>query len=280
MIQKAYAKVNWHLNIINKREDNYHELEMLMQRISIYDVIDIKLTNAAFEIDCNIEELKNVKKNLIYKIWIEIKEKYSLKQNIIVKLEKKIPIGAGLGGGSSDAATSLNLINELFKLNMTYKEKKEIGTKVGMDIPFFFGSGVQIATNRGENLKKVGYSNTGKFFVVVPKILVSTPKVYNNLEPKDYAKQYDYLKVVKNFLDKDFLSLQDNSINHLEKPAFRLFPYIETIKKQIENEIECIYCRMSGSGPSLIVLAKNFEIARAKLSKLNNCDIFIVEGVN
>ncbi len=174
------AKVNLRLEILKKREDGYHELQTILQKISLYDKLhfSLKKEKGVF-ITTNLPNLPVDKRNLVYQAVRCIFKKSSYQAGIGVKIEKKIPLGAGLGGGSSNAATTLVALNQLLKLNLPGKELLEIGLEIGADVPFFLFKGAAIGSGIGERLKKIELPSLW-YVLIYPNFEVSTRWAYQN----------------------------------------------------------------------------------------------------
>ena len=168
-IIKSYAKVNIGLNIIDKMQNGYHEIETLIQQVDFYDTIEIKIGSQAgdviFSTSGNAINCEN-EKNSCVMITKLLRQKFKIYNNITIKLHKNIPIGAGLGGGSSNAAAILNFMNHYFKLNLDYNKKVNLCQTIGMDAPFFIDGKLQYAENMGwlldEAMDRVHKSNMSK----------------------------------------------------------------------------------------------------------------------
>lgn len=281
MNTKAYAKINWMLQVERKREDGYHQLDMIMQKISLYDMLSVEKTDGAFSFESTVELNCSLEDNLLYQAWKLVKKRYNLPGELKIGLIKNIPIGAGLGGGSADAAYLILLIEKLFSFSIPEEEKRQIAEALGMDVAFFFTFGVQRAQGRGEQLLSMGTLSTGKFLIITPKVLVPTPSVYKELKKEDYKDPIDAQMVWSALQQKNYKNLQLYTKNDLEAPLFRLFPQVERWKKDLISQLEPKFCMVSGSGPSIILIPKDYKKTRKWLERHEDqLDIFEVEGVN
>ncbi len=178
MILKSYAKINSILYVLGKRSDGYHELYTLMHKIDLYDWIEIKKNACGLRVETSINELNN-NDNLAFKASQLFFERTSIKPQVDIEIEKHIPIGGGLGGGSSNAGYVLRVLNELFDYPLSNSELFELASKVGSDVPFFLVDGSAIAEGRGERVKKVDCKTDGySVILVVPNFGISTAGVY------------------------------------------------------------------------------------------------------
>jgi len=268
------AKINLHLEVLGKRKDGYHELAMLMQSINLEDYLEIEVNNnGVINLSSNNTELDLKEDNLILKSANILRNYYpnrNLGANIF--LDKNIPIGAGLAGGSSNAAATLIGLNKIWELNLDQSNLKRFALKLGSDVPFFLEGGSQYCFGRGEVLEK--YRFDSKFFLIIlknSKISLSTPEIYKKYSERfqknylnseiEYERKRNNLRSI-NFTHDNFLNGRIKIRNDLQKivqnenksvsDALNLFSKIE----------ECICFSMSGSGPSCYGLFDNFEIAQ------------------
>lgn len=179
---KARAKINLTLRITGKREDNYHNLESIFQRISLYDELYIEKTNTDdLEIISNVEELNN-DSNIIYKAYIRLKEQYSPIKGLKVKLNKKIPMQAGLGGGSADCASFIKAVNKLFSLNISKEDIEKLASKLGADVVPCLYSGALKAKGIGDIISKIETNLKYYVLVVKPKMQCSTKLMFEKID--------------------------------------------------------------------------------------------------
>lgn len=244
MILYPSAKINIGLNIVEKRSDGYHELETTMLPIPLFDILEIIPQNefewkqSGLLIDGNDEN------NLCIKAFRLIQTEYGI-GNVYIHLRKQIPMGAGLGGGSADAAYVIKGLNELFHLNISIEKEKELSARLGSDCPFFIENSAQLATGRGEILKTIDFTLNGYYLVLIkPDIHINTAQAYSGVHisgDKGKLEQHIQLTVSewKNHIKNDF-----------EQHIFRLHPELETIKNML-YEKGALYSSMSGSGSTM-----------------------------
>ena len=180
---KSYSKINLGLNILNKRSDNFHNIQSLFIELDFSDYISF-IPNDKFDLKIIGNNKIDPKKNTIIDAINELSKISNLNLTHKIKINKNIPIGAGLGGGSSNAACVLKAINKIYKLNKSDKELIKIGLQIGSDVPFFINGGIQHVTGRGEILKsiKFGQIKNKKILLVFPPFSISTKWAYNNLK--------------------------------------------------------------------------------------------------
>ncbi len=258
---KAYAKINLILDVLNKRDDGYHNINFLMTSLDLYD--DIQIVSS---LDDEIIVLDNKKlsneNNLAYKALKLIKKKYNIVNNYKISIKKNIPIAAGLAGGSTDAAAVLKGINELEKLNLSIKELEDMAITLGSDVPFCLHSCLSKVSGKGEKVKEID-ANFQKYYVLVinNKKELSTKKVYDNFKPNKMTKM-DIDKI----LLLDDVNFYKSLRNDLENVAISLEPSIKDIKKDVLSCSDVDKVMVSGSGPTVLVFDKNYE----KLKDIEN----------
>ena len=282
------AKINLHLEVLGKRKDGYHELAMLMQSINLEDYLEIELNaSGSINLSSNNTELDLEDDNLIIKTANILRSYYphrNLGANIF--LNKNIPIGAGLAGGSSNAAATLIGLNKLWALNLDQSTLAKFALKLGSDVPFFLEGGSQYCFGRGEILEK--YRFDSRFFLIIlknPKVSLSTSEIY-----KKYCDKFQgtYLSTEMEYEDKrnklrsiDFS--HDNFLNRRIKIRNDLQKIVQNENKSVSDALtlfsqieECICFSMSGSGPSCYGLFNNYEIAKKVYEK--NKKLFLSYG--
>ena len=284
------AKINLHLEVLGKRKDGYHELAMLMQCINLQDYLEIEVnTNGVLNLSSDNTVLDLKEDNLIIKTANILRNCYpdsNLGANFF--LHKNIPIGAGLAGGSSNAAATLIGLNKLWDLNLDQTTLKKFALKLGSDIPFFLEGGSQYCFGRGEILEKYRFDSS-LFLIILkdPNVSLSTSEIYKKYSNKfksnylstemEYEVQRNNLRSI-NFTNDNFLNRRIKIRNDLQKlvqnenksvsKALSLFSQIE----------ECIGFSMSGSGPSCYGLFDNYEIAEKIYEE--NKKLFLSFGYN
>lgn len=254
---KAPAKINLFLKILNKRDDGYHNILSWFQTVSLYDRIAYaKTEDAGFNLQHDGPLfLPTDEKNLIIKTARLMFDSFNLKGGLKINLKKNIPISAGLGGGSSDSATTIYAINKLFRLSLSDKKKQEIGEQIGSDVPFFFSSGQAEVTGRGEIIKNIDLPLDYSLILIKPALSISTADSYSGLK-MDLTSS---AKSIKLFSYKDFREMISNLSeieNDFEKGHLKSFPILEKVKLALKNA-GADFVRMSGSGPTIYGLFRN-----------------------
>jgi len=178
---KAPAKINWFLKVLGLRDDGFHEIQSLIQKITLYDILNFKLADDLILTTSQSIRTVSLKQNLVYKAAFIIKEKCGVKRGVHIYLEKHIPISAGLGGGSSDAAATLTGLNRIWRLNLSHEELNEFACELGSDVPFFFNGPLAFAEGRGERITTIKPAPEFHILLIKPNIEVSTRWVYGQL---------------------------------------------------------------------------------------------------
>ena len=261
---KSPAKLNLHLRVLGKRADGYHELLTLFHRISLADTIIIRKNSKGFKLTTNIPSLETGEGNLITKAYRALQKKFPELGGASVRLNKRIPLGAGLGGGSSNAAFFLLGMKKLFRLKISPKELFAMGKKLGADVPFFLSDARQaIAWGIGEKLQKVPCGACLGFLLLVTNQGLNTKKVYQKLSwsgrPLSLTKERRIARILRSFLErKKIREAATLARNDLEMPAFRLMPSIPKAMAVLKD-LGAPFVLMSGSGATVFAAFSSRE---------------------
>jgi len=280
IVINAPAKINLHLEILGKREDGFHELAMVMQSINLSDQLEIEYnSNGKLNLKTDSTDLDNGDENIIIKAARLIKN-YAGKKELgaNISLRKKIPIGAGLAGGSSDAAATLIGLNELWNVNLNSKTLHQLASKLGSDVPFCIKGGSQYCFGRGEILKKYNFINPyGLILIKNPNISISTADVYKkyyekyskfiNLSNVDIGKIRDEL-INLGFMNKDIFKKKIKIRNDLQRIVQHESKSVYDGLNILSNLENSLCFSMSGSGPSCYAIFEDFNMAN-KIYKKN-----------
>ena len=185
---KALAKINLGLDVLRRREDGYHEVKMVMQTIHLYDQLHLKKIESGIHLETNLGFLPVDESNLAYRAARLMKEKYQIEEGIDIRLNKRIPVAAGMAGGSTDAAGVLYGINELFNLGIKRKELMELGVQIGADVPYCIMRGTALAEGIGEKLTSLPPMVKCPVVIAKPQVSVSTKYVYENLKLDEHTQ--------------------------------------------------------------------------------------------
>ncbi|MFW6298225.1 MAG: 4-(cytidine 5'-diphospho)-2-C-methyl-D-erythritol kinase [Bacillota bacterium] len=254
--EKAHAKINLFLDILGKRLDNFHDLEMIMVSLKLHDTLTFtKRSDDKIVLHSDKTITENVEDNLIYKIIRHMLDAYLIEKGVDVHIEKRIPIAAGLAGGSADAAATLRGVNRLFNLKLSLDQLAEIGVTFGADIPFCVHNRLCIARGKGEDLFFLKRNLKMPVLLVTPQIEVSTKRVFDHVD-MDKVENVKITTMTNAIYNKNYELLVRNVHNALEPFSFELFPEIKKLKDSLKTEgADAVI--MSGSGPTLVVFDKD-----------------------
>jgi len=253
---KAPAKINLTLDVKYKRDDGYHEVEMVMTTVDLADWVHIKeRDDDRITIDTSAGFIPTDQRNLAYQAAELLRKKYNLKNGIHIDIEKNIPVAAGLAGGSSDAAATLKGLNQLWGLHLSLDELARIGAELGSDIPFCIYGGTALATGRGEIIQPLPSPPSCWVVMAKPRKGVSTADVYGKLRVEEIERRPDLSAVEKALQEKNFDLLCKNLVNVLEPVTFSISPEVKRIKEQMIR-FGGQGVLMSGSGPTVYALIR------------------------
>ncbi|WP_339064267.1 4-(cytidine 5'-diphospho)-2-C-methyl-D-erythritol kinase [Tepidibacillus marianensis] len=252
--EKAPAKINLTLDVVGKRDDGYHEVEMIMTMVDLADRISFKEINGnRIVLESNSGIIPNDERNLVYKAAQIIKFKYQIERGVHIFLEKNIPVAAGLAGGSSDAAATLRGLNRLWDLGLTKTELMQLGGEIGSDVPFCVIGGTALATGRGETIKQLPSPPAGWAILAKLPIGVSTADVYGALKLEEIQEHPQTQQMIQALEQQDFIGMTSLLANVLEEVTFRIYPEVKQLKDQLQ-QFGADGVLMSGSGPTVFAL--------------------------
>ena len=247
MKKKSYAKINLILDVIEKRQDGYHNIDGIMQMIDLYDEVEVKISDK-FEITSNSKDIPLNEKNLVYKVYKALKEKYKFNERFSILIEKNIPVSAGIAGGSTNSAVVIEMIDEILGLNMSLDDKKQIGKSIGADIPYLLVGKTARTRGIGDELEILDSLPTTDILIVNNGVEIATPYVYSNIVPSGNSDRIDKLNNV--YKNKNYDEFFKGLYNVMEKVSISYCPEIQNIKDKM-YEFNCIKSLMSGSGPTV-----------------------------
>ena len=271
--KKAYAKVNLGLDVIRRREDGYHEVRMIMQTVGICDVLTFtRQERPGIVVTTDKEELPGDESNLIYKAARLVTETCSVREGIKIELQKRIPMAAGMAGGSTDAAAVFHGMNEMFGLGMDEDEMYALGVKIGADIPYCVRGGTALAEGIGEILTKLPDAPACVVLVAKPDIDVSTKYVYENLhaESLEYHPDIDGMRAA--IEEGDLRGMAERMGNVLETVTVNAYPVIREIK-EVMKKSGAWNALMSGSGPTVFGIFGEEEKARKAYNEIAQANL-------
>ncbi|BAL83603.1 putative 4-diphosphocytidyl-2-C-methyl-D-erythritol kinase [Selenomonas ruminantium subsp. lactilytica TAM6421] len=274
---EANAKINLTLDILGKREDGFHEVSMVMQSIGLHDTLSLEKIEAGIELTINVPWLKADEKNLAWRAAALMQEEFKLAGGVRIELIKRIPVAAGLAGGSADAAAVLKGMNELYDLGLSQKKLCELGAQLGSDIPFCIMGGTMLATGRGEVLTRLADMPETWVVLAKPRISVSTAWAYQNYDEQGAEAHPDNEAIQRAIAHKNRKAVAGLLCNVLESVTIKKYDVIAAYKEMmLENG--AMASMMSGSGPTVFGLARSREQAEAianVLRRETNADVFV-----
>jgi len=277
---KARAKINLSLEVLNKRNDNYHNIKSVFQKINLYDEIYIeKIDTNKIELETNINTLNN-EENTIYKAYKKLKEEYKNISGVKVILKKNIPIQAGLGGGSADCASFILGMIKLFNLKLNKEELETLGRKLGADVvPCFYNTAV-LAEGIGDRITPINTSF--KYFIVIvkPSIYCNTKKMYELIDNRNKLNTREPSNIIVEGLENNDINLIANNLYNDFEDVQIENDLIQDIKKELLKN-GAIGASMTGSGSCVYGIFKNKEIAQKAYKKLSyNYQAYICTSYN
>ncbi len=267
---KCPAKINLSLDVVNRREDGYHNLKMIMQEIKLYDVLTFQVSDDCRQTEITLESDNAVlplnESNLIYKAAKLFFEKTGISASARIHIRKNIPMGAGLGGGSTDAAGTLLALNKIFGEPLTMAELAPMAKSLGADVPFFLHGGCMLAEGIGEILTPVPPLQNVYIVLAKPPVHISTPWVYKNLVLTEKTIHPDTHSVIEALETNNLQLLSESAGNVLETVTAKEYPQIEEYKGIMKRH-GASYSLMSGSGSSVFGIFSNETDALSALTE-------------
>jgi 4-diphosphocytidyl-2-C-methyl-D-erythritol kinase len=278
---QAPAKINWFLNVYHLRNDGFHEIGSLIQKISLYEPSG----NLRLVSDLEIPDHENI----VYKTAMLLKEKYRITAGAEIHITKKIPVAAGLGGGSSNAATALVAFNTLWSLNLSQDNLFKLAGELGSDVPFFLDGPLAFVEGRGEKISSLRVTKTVPLLLVKPSVSVSTGWAYRNfslsrnsvsstvLTKKTHKS--DNIRLLIENIGKAGLNRDSDILNDLELVTVKRFPVIAEIKDKLLKE-GAIFSLMSGSGSTVFGVFESLEKAESASVSFKNYWTAVVQTIS
>ena len=264
---RSFAKINLCLNVVKKRDDGFHELDMVMLPIELHDSLQVSVLYNSYDsyVTCDHIELKEAKYNLINKTIAEMKKRYGIKQNFNVVVHKEIPICAGLGGGSSNAAATIKAIEHLAKLKLSPDEELDLGRSLGADVPFCLTNKAARVQGIGEYIRPISLKKRYHVLIIKPEEGLSTKHVFDVADKMDLPHG-DADAVENALIEGNDEALAKSMFNALETASFTLVDEISKVKNMLKNDgFEMTL--MSGSGSAVFALTTDLKKAQACYKK-------------
>lgn len=268
---KAPAKVNLFLNVQGMRKDGYHEVETILVAVSLFDTIILQdCQEVEVRVECDEPGIPLNEENLVYRAAEAVLGYTSVSRGVVIRLEKRIPIACGLGGGSSDAAAVLMGLDKLWDLGLDRDELIMIARRLGADVPFFISGGTALGRGRGDELIPIKASPI-HLVLITPKFEISTARVYKDLKFKLTKVALDINILIDCVERGDLSGLAGCLYNTLEEVSLKDYPYLGRLKERLES-CGALGTLMSGSGPAVFGLAPSLQEAYRIRDRLNDCE--------
>lgn len=264
----SFAKINWTLRVLGKRDDGFHRLFTVFQTVSLHDSLTFEASDK-LTLTCNLKYLPRDERNLVIKAAKGLQERFGVEKGAAIHLEKRIPSPGGLGGGSSNAATALIGLRRLWKIDCDDRDLQSMGAELGSDVPFFLYGGTAIGTGRGETIEPINDLEAKFMFIVTPKVRVSTREAFKRIDaPTLTNEDIDNILPVCH-LEAKSLDLHHSVLkNDFEKSVFHAFPEIERVKNSL-LDLGAVNAAMSGSGASVFAIFDKEETWQAAQKALD-----------
>lgn len=270
---KAYGKINLGLDVLGKRDDGYHDLDMIMQSVDLYDEITITKNNSGeITVKTNTDKIPNDKSNLTYKAAKLLMEEFGVEKGVEIEIQKNIPISGGMAGGSTDCAAVLRGINKLFKLKLSDEKLMARGVRLGADVPFCILGKTARAEGIGEVLTPIKNRMKGYIVLAKPPISVSTGFVYGRIDKVKVKHKPNTETMVEALKENDLQTLADSICNVLEEVTIPDYPIVQEIKDMMIKD-GALNAMMTGSGPTVFGLFDSKDKAIEAIDHLNKSDM-------
>ena len=269
---KAYGKINIGLDVIRKREDGYHDLDMIMQTVGVYDDVIISREDGTqtyeIEVSTDADILPNDKGNLDFMAAKVLMEAYDIKSKVKIHINKRIPIAGGMAGGSADCAAVLRGVNQLFQLGLTDEQLQEYGVKLGADVPYCIVGGTKRAQGIGEILTDLPTPPKCYVIIAKPDAFVSTKFVYSHIRPAQIENHPDIDGIIESIKAGDLYGMCEKIANVMEDVTIPEYPIIQKVKDILKSN-GAVNALMSGSGPTVFGIYDDEEKAKQSMDALS-----------
>ncbi len=277
---RSYAKINLYLDVLDKRPDGYHNIETVFQTVDLWDALSFEEAPCEISLECVGAELPCDSTNLVYRAALLLRNHAGVRQGVRMRLEKHIPVAAGLAGGSGNAAAALIALNALWRMDLPEAKLAELALELGSDVPYCLQGGAKAATGRGECLEALPLPPPMWFVLVHPPIAVSTRSIYTspylvrNLEPALDGRTPSFRRALERLEAGDIAGAV---FNRMETAAFRHYPPLQAIKERL-LEAGCSAAAMSGSGPTMFGVCHSEAQAQLAASAFDEYDVTLARS--
>ncbi len=283
VVLKSYGKINLGLDVVKRRPDGYHEVRMIMQTVGLCDTLTMKKQKKdEITMRCDLSFLPTDQKNLVYQAAALMKEKYGISTGVEIDLRKRIPVAAGMAGGSSNCAAAIKGMSQMFDLKLSKEEMCEIGVSLGADVPYCIWGGTALAEGIGEKLTKMPPMPDCWILIAKPGISVSTAFAYKNLQLDQLHHHPDIDGMIRDLKEKDLDGICSKLENVLETVTIPKYPIIRQIKEHLLT-MGAEGSLMSGSGPTVFGIFKDKKTVKKALESLRSIrevkQAYVVEPV-
>jgi 4-diphosphocytidyl-2-C-methyl-D-erythritol kinase len=275
---KAPAKINLALDVLSKRSDGYHDVAMIMQTVALYDTISVRSGFEGIKLTSDSSKIPIDETNIAYKAAHYLSTKYNVKRGAHIHIEKRIPVAAGLAGGSTDAAAVLKLLNKAWELKLSKVELMDAGKKLGSDVPFCIQGGTCLAEGLGEKLTVIKSMPDCYILLAKPNISVSTQEVYQSLNLNEIEKRPNIPAILQAIENQDLMGISNRMVNVLETVTTKIHPIIVELKQKL-MENGAVGSIMSGSGPTVFGVFEDMATAQGAHDSIKTLvnEIYVVK---
>lgn len=279
-ILKSYAKINLTLDVTAKRADGYHDIESVMQTVSLFDLVIVDKTARGISISTNVKHIPNDSRNIAWRAAEEFFKYTNIRGGAKIMIHKNIPVSAGLAGGSGNGAAVLSALNALYNAKLTYEQLCEIGVKLGADVPYCINGGTQLACGIGEVLTPLSDAPKMDILLVKPFLNISTAAVYSEIDSAEPEVRPDTGAMVNALCSSSTEQIASQLCNVMEAVTEKQHPQIGGIKKKMISD-GALGAVMSGSGPTVFGIFPDAQTAKrsADSFSLQFRDTFVVKSI-
>ena len=273
--EKAYGKINLSLDVLGRRANGYHDVSMVMQTVDLYDVITLRKLSYrdGIILTTDVDNIPLDEGNIVYKAIKLVKEEYGIDIGVSADIKKRLPVAAGMGGGSADSAAALRGMNTLFELGLKSERLEELGVRLGADVPFLIKGGIALAEGIGEKLTALPAFPECSLVIVNPNVSVSTKEVYEALDSLTEVVHPDIKKLTDSLGKEDLRYIVKLLGNVLEDVTIKKHGIIDEIKRLlVENG--AVFSMMTGSGPTVFGIFEDEEKAVMAGDRLSEMKCF------
>ncbi|MDO5397669.1 MAG: 4-(cytidine 5'-diphospho)-2-C-methyl-D-erythritol kinase [bacterium] len=279
-LARSYAKINLTLDVLGRRDNGYHDVEMVMQTVSLFDLLIIDKCYGEISVKTNLHYLPDNDKNIAYKAAKAFFDYTHIRSSVKIMIHKNIPVAAGLAGGSGNAAAVLCALDKLYGTTLSREELFKLGTSLGADVPYCIMGGTAIASGIGEILTPIKPLRRSHILLVKPPINISTAAIYEEIDSAKILRRPDTAAMCKAIADNDINAVADNLCNVMESITEKRCPVISGIKKKMRMN-GAVGTLMSGSGPTVFGIFDDYNKAKRSHDSFSRQykDVFLVEAI-